>query len=138
MTGCRPRYPGDAAITEAIIGLARGLGLRVVAEGVGTQMQLEFLSARASTRALADALDQACFLEPVDIPGERRGGDPLLGRQLAQAHPRVVADQPEERHLAAGDTELLGLAPQLARQAQQHGSQLIREGEWIGDNFINH
>ena len=38
--------PGDAAITEAIIGLARGLGLRVVAEGVGTQMQLEFLSAR--------------------------------------------------------------------------------------------
>jgi EAL domain-containing protein (putative c-di-GMP-specific phosphodiesterase class I) len=38
--------PGDAAITEAIIGLARGLGLRVVAEGVGTQMQLEFLAAR--------------------------------------------------------------------------------------------
>jgi len=38
--------PGDAAITEAIIGLARGLGLRVVAEGVGTQMQHEFLAAR--------------------------------------------------------------------------------------------
>jgi diguanylate cyclase (GGDEF)-like protein/PAS domain S-box-containing protein len=38
--------PGDAAITEAIIGLARGLGLRVVAEGVGTKAQLEFLAAR--------------------------------------------------------------------------------------------
>ncbi len=38
--------PGDAAITEAIIGLARGLGLKVVAEGVGTQMQLDFLAAR--------------------------------------------------------------------------------------------
>jgi diguanylate cyclase (GGDEF)-like protein len=36
---------GDAAITEAIIALARGLGLRVVAEGVGTKAQLEFLEA---------------------------------------------------------------------------------------------
>ncbi len=38
--------PGDAAITEAIIGLARGLNLKVVAEGVGTKAQLDFLQAR--------------------------------------------------------------------------------------------
>jgi diguanylate cyclase (GGDEF)-like protein/PAS domain S-box-containing protein len=37
---------GDAAITEAIIGLARGLGLKVVAEGVGTRAQLDFLEIR--------------------------------------------------------------------------------------------
>ncbi|HEY7944545.1 MAG TPA: PAS domain-containing protein [Casimicrobiaceae bacterium] len=38
--------PGDAAITEAIIALTRGLGLRVIAEGVSTSGQLAFLEAR--------------------------------------------------------------------------------------------
>ena len=38
--------PGDAAITEAIISLGRGLDLTVVAEGVETAAQFEFLRAR--------------------------------------------------------------------------------------------
>ncbi|MCC7041897.1 MAG: PAS domain-containing protein [Burkholderiales bacterium] len=37
--------PQDAAITKAIISLAGGLDLQVVAEGVGTHAQLEFLAA---------------------------------------------------------------------------------------------
>jgi EAL domain-containing protein (putative c-di-GMP-specific phosphodiesterase class I) len=38
----RETDPDDAAIIEVIIGLARGLGLKIVAEGVGKREQLEF------------------------------------------------------------------------------------------------
>ena len=52
--------PGDAAITEAIIALARGLGLKVVAEGVGTQAQLDFLA-----RHGCDAYQGFLFSQPI-------------------------------------------------------------------------
>ena len=52
--------PQDAAITEAIIGLARGLDLKVVAEGVGTRAQLEFLDARG-----CDCFQGFLYCEPL-------------------------------------------------------------------------
>jgi EAL domain-containing protein (putative c-di-GMP-specific phosphodiesterase class I) len=41
-----PNHPSDAALVETILGVARTLGLQVVAEGVETQEQADFLKAR--------------------------------------------------------------------------------------------
>ncbi|HEX4884978.1 MAG TPA: EAL domain-containing protein, partial [Casimicrobiaceae bacterium] len=73
--------PGDAAITEAIIGLGRGLGLNVVAEGVGTQRQLDFLARRgchafqgylASEPLAPAALEAYCRGRELDPAPQRR------------------------------------------------------------------
>jgi diguanylate cyclase (GGDEF)-like protein/PAS domain S-box-containing protein len=59
-----PGNADDAAITQAIISLARSLGLRVVAEGVETAAQLEFLR-----RHGCDGVQGHLFCQPCD-PGE--------------------------------------------------------------------
>jgi EAL domain-containing protein (putative c-di-GMP-specific phosphodiesterase class I) len=84
--------PGDAAITEAIIGLARGLGLTVIAEGVETQAQLEFLAAR----------DCHCFQgywvsRPLPLAEfDRFLAASLQGRQPAVAEPLLATLVPAE------------------------------------------
>ena len=42
----------------------------------------------AAVFGVARALDQPCLLEPVDVAGESRRRDPLLGSELAQAQRR--------------------------------------------------
>ena len=69
---------GDAAITEAIIGLARGLDLKVVAEGVGTQTQLDFLAHHG-----CDAYQGFLFSQPIpatEFLAFCRGQQALAGR----------------------------------------------------------
>ncbi len=55
--------PDDAAITRGIIGLARSLGLRVVAEGIEHSAQLEFLLASGCQEAQGFLLSQPLLPE---------------------------------------------------------------------------
>ena len=74
--------------------------------------------------ARADALEQTRALEPVDVTGERRRRDPLLGRELGEREPGAPLDEPEQRRLPRGHSQLLGLLAELARQPQQNGPEL--------------
>ena len=74
---------GDAALCEAIIAMAGALGLEVVAEGVETRGQLDFLAARRCDRmqgflfsrplAAAAASDLLREKRCLDLPGEAAG-----------------------------------------------------------------
>jgi diguanylate cyclase (GGDEF)-like protein len=75
----------DDAIAEAILALARGLGLRVVAEGVETAEQLQFLRARA-----CDEIQGYYFSRPLEAA------------QLAALIRRGAGLEPEARPLLAG------------------------------------
>ena len=68
---------------------------------------------------------QPCRFEPIDVTGERGGGDPFLARELAKRKPGAGADEPEERHLVRRDAQGLGLAAQVAREPQERRAQLL-------------
>jgi diguanylate cyclase (GGDEF)-like protein/PAS domain S-box-containing protein len=74
--------PDDAAIVTAIIGLARGLGFRTIAEGVETQAQLDFLRTHQ-----CDEIQGYLYSKPVPadefallLAREQAGLTPVLGR----------------------------------------------------------
>jgi diguanylate cyclase (GGDEF)-like protein/PAS domain S-box-containing protein len=84
--------PDDAAITVAIIGLAHSLKLKVIAEGVETDGQLEFLAAHG-----CDEIQGYLFSRPVGadecaqiLREGRRLGEPTRSR--VRSLPRRTAD----------------------------------------------
>jgi EAL domain-containing protein (putative c-di-GMP-specific phosphodiesterase class I) len=73
--------PGQAAIAKATIGLARDLGIAVIAEGVETRAQLEALEAWGCTE-----IQGYYFAEPLSVDAVTRlmrGGGVLAGVQAA-------------------------------------------------------
>jgi EAL domain-containing protein (putative c-di-GMP-specific phosphodiesterase class I) len=70
-----PRDRDDAAIVTAVISLARGLGLNVVAEGVETAEQLRFLRSRS-----CDTVQGFVFSKP--LPAEEMTQLLLEGKQF--------------------------------------------------------
>ena len=85
----------DAAITEAIIGLARGLGLKVVAEGVGTQRAARFPRS-ARLPLLPGILGEQAAAER-RVPRVRAdAGRGALNRQPVRALPATAAARGRE------------------------------------------
>ena len=86
----------------------------------------------------AHALEEAGPLEPVDMAGERGRRDALLRGELGEREPRAPLHEPQERRLAGGHSELLGLLAELAREAEQHRPQLGRDLLTTKSNLANH
>ena len=85
-----------------------------------------------------DTAEKSHGFEPVDVTRERRGGDALLARELAQREARASLDEREERRLVRGDPERLGLPAKVAREAQDRRPQLLGELERRKRSLTNH
>ncbi len=71
--------PNDAAITTAIIGMARSLNMKVIAEGVETEAQMEFLRAHR-----CDQIQGYYFSKPLLVADV---ADKLRGEASEALHP---------------------------------------------------
>ena len=121
----------DAAITEALIGLARGLGLQVAAEGVGPRPQPDFADVRrrhcsrgapgrqgrVSGRPSVAHWPLALGLPPPHHFTDRAAGDAvgLDEDEGAFGHAR----QPSDGAVAAGQWQLLGAVADTDRTLVQ-------------------
>ena len=80
-----PGDAGDAAITRAIIAMAHSLRLKVIAEGVETQAQLDFLREHGCDEMqgyhFSEPLPEDAFLRLLRTPGSRTLGSRTLGAE---------------------------------------------------------
>ena len=103
-----PDDPEDSAITTAVIALGHGLGLRVVAEGVETPGQLDFLR-----RHGCDAFQGYLMSRPLDaaaFPGWLAQHDQALGGAPGGATGGAFGGETAARRLAAPSATRLRLA----------------------------
>ena len=78
--------PDDAAITAAIISMAKNLNLKVIAEGVENEAQMSFLRAHH-----CDEIQGYYFSKPLTVD---KVGDKLRGNNLdPQAHAQATGKQ---------------------------------------------
>ncbi|HVR42827.1 MAG TPA: EAL domain-containing protein [Thermoanaerobaculia bacterium] len=75
------RQPSDQAIVTAIITMARGLGLRIIAEGVETTEQKQFLGERGCDEI------QGYLISPAVPPEELLAALPAAGRAVLDDDP---------------------------------------------------
>ena len=91
-----------ATIVRAVLGLGRGLGLPVLAEGVETEAEMQFLS-----KELCDEVQGFLFGRPVDIKQFRHLTHPAGANEADEAAGQdaqvgEIARPPQERRRAAG------------------------------------
>jgi EAL domain-containing protein (putative c-di-GMP-specific phosphodiesterase class I) len=78
--------PDDAAITAAIISMAKNLNLKVIAEGVENEAQMSFLRSHH-----CDEIQGYYFSKPLTVD---KVGDKLRGNNLdPQAHAQATGKQ---------------------------------------------
>ena len=109
------REPGRAALAD---GADQALSLRGQRE-----------ADTAPVDGVADADELTGALEPVDVGGEGGCGDPFRLGERTQRQAGARLDEEEQRRLPGRDTELLGLLPQLARDAEHDRAEVVGEVE---------
>ena len=109
-----PQNGNDAAITDAIISMAHSLGMRVLAEGVETEIQCEFLA-----RNMCDEIQGFLFSEA--MPAEE------IEKQLRESRclpEHLLRERKPERKLLLVDDEP-GILSALRRQLRHDGYEIM-------------